>query len=98
MVVPGHIIYIVVLKLILPRLIWITGTFLIAFMVVAIIQVALLLYIAHISVPLLWKYGYDPDNNAIPCLMSLGDLFGTALFTAAYVILGLIGDPNGVLN
>ncbi|XP_015782099.1 solute carrier family 41 member 1 [Tetranychus urticae] len=98
MVVPGHIIYIVALKLILPRLIWITGMFLLAFMVVALVQVALLLYIAHVSVPLLWKFEYDPDNNAIPCLMSLGDLFGTALFTGAYIILRIIGDPNGSLN
>ncbi|XP_074595024.1 solute carrier family 41 member 1-like [Brevipalpus obovatus] len=98
MVIPGHIIYIVALKLLMPKFIWITGPFLTSYGVVAIVQVAILLYIAHVTVPMLWKMKFDPDNNAIPCLMSLGDLTGTAFFTLAYVILALMGDPNARLT
>lgn len=98
MVIPGHIIYIVVLKLLMPKLIWITTPFLLSYILVAMIQVAILLYVAHITVPLLWKLKFDPDNNAIPCLMSLGDLTGTAFFTFAYVIMALLGDPNARMS
>jgi len=50
-------------------------------------QVMLLLYLANWLVNFLWSKGCDPDNSAIPCLTSVGDLLGTILLAAAFYIL-----------
>ncbi|CAG2122498.1 unnamed protein product, partial [Medioppia subpectinata] len=63
---------------------------------VAVIQVSILLYIAHVLVPFLWSKKIDPDNSAIPGIMAMGDLIGTALLTIAFLVLVTIGDPNAV--
>ena len=47
----------------------------------------LLLYLANWLVNFLWSKGCDPDNSAIPCLTSVGDLLGTILLAAAFYIL-----------
>ncbi|CAG2108573.1 unnamed protein product, partial [Medioppia subpectinata] len=63
---------------------------------VAVIQVSILLYIAHVLVPFLWSKKIDPDNSAIPGIMAMGDLIGTALLTIAFLVLVTFGDPNAV--
>lgn len=58
------------------------------------LQVAFLLYSAHIMVHWMWVKRIDPDNSAIPYLTALGDLLGTALLAASFSILYEIGDKD----
>lgn len=64
------------------------------YLFVSIAQVIVLLYMAYIIVPFLWSRKIDPDNAAIPGIMSCGDLLGTAFLTCAYVFLSAMADPN----
>ncbi|RWS29138.1 Solute carrier family 41 member 2-like protein [Leptotrombidium deliense] len=66
MAIPGHIIYIVVIRIVQRDNVVITGYFVLLYLSSAAIQVAVLLYIAYVLVPLLWKRKVDPDNAAIP--------------------------------
>ena len=50
----------------------------------AIIQVAILLYLAKHLVAWLWNQNIDPDVAAIPYLTSLGDLIGGLLLAATF--------------
>ncbi|CAI5449189.1 unnamed protein product [Caenorhabditis angaria] len=58
------------------------------YMIAAIIQVMILLFVCQFLVALLWKWKIDPDNSVIPYLTALGDLMGTFLlfvvFSATY--------------
>lgn len=94
MSIPGHIIYVVTIRLIRSGSVFITLSFLSVYLFVSISQVMVLLYMAHVIVPVLWNRMIDPDNAAIPGIMSCGDLLGTAFLTAAYVFLTAINDPN----
>ncbi len=42
----------------------------------------------------MWEQKIDPDNSAIPYLTALGDLLGTALLAASFLILFAIGDKD----
>ena len=98
MSIPGHMIYIVTIRLIRSGTVFITLAFISMYLVSSIAQVIALLYMAHVIVPLLWSRKIDPDNAAIPGIMSCGDLLGTAFLTGAYVILNALSDPNIVLH
>lgn len=97
MAIPGHIIYIVTIRLIKSE-VSITAPFLFLYLTVAVLQVFILLYIAHLLVPFLWKKKIDPDNSAIPGIMATGDLIGTTFLTVAYIILYTVGDANGAMH
>lgn len=94
MSIPGHIMYIVTIRLIKSGDVLITLPFLVFYLLVAIVQVVILLYLAHLIVPFLWKKKIDPDNAAIPGIMATGDLIGTIFLTVAYFVLQSFGDPN----
>jgi solute carrier family 41 len=94
MSIPGHMIYIVTIRLIQPGQVFITFPFIAFYLTVAIVQVLILLYMAHLIVPFLWSKKIDPDNAAIPGIMSCGDLLGTAFLTIAYFVLVKLDDPN----
>lgn len=94
MSIPGHVIYIGTIKLIKFSSVSMTAPFIIFYLLAAIIQVSILLYIAHLLVPFLWTKKIDPDNSAIPGIMATGDLIGTALLTTAFFILVALHDPN----
>lgn len=61
--------------------------FVLAYLCVGVIQLMLLLYIAHILIHTMWKYKIDPDNSAIPYMTALGDLMGTSLLLVAFMLL-----------
>lgn len=94
MTIPGHIIYLLTMKWIQGPKVHLTGTFVFFYLITAIFQVIIVLYLAHITVPWLWKKGHDPDNAAVPGLMAMGDFFGSALLTLTFIILFSFGDPN----
>jgi len=64
------------------------------YLVAALLQVAVLLYIAFIMIHWMWKHKIDPDNSAIPYLTSLGDLLGISLLAIAFHFLYLVGDRD----
>ncbi|XP_014211175.1 solute carrier family 41 member 1 [Copidosoma floridanum] len=67
--------------------------FMLAYLTVTVLQVILLLYVAHIMIHVMWKYKIDPDNSAIPYLTALGDLSGSLLLAAAFLFLQQINHP-----
>ena len=72
----------------------ITPAFLLTYYVCCTVQVALMLYLGYMLVHLLWKFGFNPDNNSIPILTALADLMGSALFAMGFLFLYSIQDPN----
>ncbi|EGT45514.1 hypothetical protein CAEBREN_12330 [Caenorhabditis brenneri] len=55
------------------------------YMIAAIIQVMILLFVCQLLVSLLWKWKIDPDNSVIPYLTALGDLLGTGLLFIVFL-------------
>jgi len=88
---PGHVIFVVAIcsfdSLGPP-----TALFLLLYLVAALCQVALLLYLSHVLVYLMWSRATDPDNAAIPYLTAIGDLLGTAFLALSFVVLQLAQD------
>lgn len=68
MAVPGHVIYLMSIRLIKGNQVALTTPFVASYLLVAIVQVSILLYFAHVLVPFLWTKSIDPDNSAIPGL------------------------------
>uniref|UniRef100_A0A914WKI7 SLC41A/MgtE integral membrane domain-containing protein n=1 Tax=Plectus sambesii TaxID=2011161 RepID=A0A914WKI7_9BILA len=91
MVIPGHLIFTLAIYLAKAGSINVTVWFLVAYLLVAIIQVFMLLFICQWLVRLMWKRKIDPDNCAIPYLTSLGDLSGTGLLAVAFILLSAVG-------
>lgn len=92
MVLPGHIIFIYTINYMKAGHTSLTTLFVIVYLCAAILQVAALLYIAHIMIHWMWKRKIDPDNSAIPYLTSMGDLLGISLLAIAFQFLYLVGD------
>lgn len=96
MAIPAHLVYLGTLKLIQPEVITLSSTFVGIYLLVGITQLSFLLYLAHTLVPICWLRKIDPDNAAIPACMSAGDLTGTVLLTAAFLLMqafSLVDDP-----
>uniref|UniRef100_A0A914WKS0 SLC41A/MgtE integral membrane domain-containing protein n=1 Tax=Plectus sambesii TaxID=2011161 RepID=A0A914WKS0_9BILA len=91
MVIPGHLIFTLAIYLAKAGSINVTVWFLVAYLLVAIIQVFMLLFICQWLVRLMWKRKIDPDNCAIPYLTALGDLSGTGLLAVAFILLSAVG-------
>ena len=94
LVVPGHLIFIQGIKLLQAGHTSITLVFLQFYLLAALIQVFVLLYIAQIMIFWMWKKKIDPDNSAIPYLTALGDLIGTGLLSLAFYVLFIISDAD----
>ncbi|UYV62371.1 hypothetical protein LAZ67_2000320 [Cordylochernes scorpioides] len=98
MAVPGHLIFVFGIRMVQAGHTSVTPVFLVAYLLSALVQVALLLYAARVMVSWMWHRGVDPDNSAIPYLTALGDLLGTALLAVAFVVLFAIGDQDSDAN
>lgn len=94
LVLPGHIIFIYTIDYLKGGDSTLTFWFIIVYLFAAVLQVAVLLYIAYIMIHWMWKKGIDPDNSAIPYLTSIGDLLGISLLAIAFQFLYLFGDNN----
>ena len=92
LVVPGHIIFTLTISYAEAGHTSPTPVFLLAYMVAALLQVSLLLYICRVLVFLLWSWKMDPDNCAIPYLTAMGDLLGGAFLALAFLFLHLSGQ------
>ncbi|XP_077539709.1 solute carrier family 41 member 1-like isoform X3 [Haemaphysalis longicornis] len=94
MVVPGQLVFTYGIRLLKAGHTSITPVFLAVYLAAALLQVLLLLYVAHVMVHWMWSRGVDPDNSAIPYLTALGDLTGTALLALAFLLLDALGDGD----
>jgi len=90
---PGHVIFIFIIFSVkimsLPSFM-----FVLFYLIAALVQVAVLLYLCRILVYWMWKRGTDPDNAAIPYLTAIGDLVGTSLLALAFLSLEIMGDTS----
>jgi solute carrier family 41 len=94
MVIPGHLIFSYTISYLQAGHTSFTLIFMIVYLIAALLQVLLLLYIAQVMTLSMWKHHIDPDNSAIPYLTALGDLLGTLLLGIAFQFLFLIGDRD----
>nr|XP_037280892.1 solute carrier family 41 member 1-like isoform X2 [Rhipicephalus microplus] len=94
MVVPGHLVFTYGIRLLKAGHTSVTPIFLVVYLTAAVLQVLLLLYVAHVMVHWMWSRAVDPDNSAIPYLTALGDLAGTALLALSFLLLDAIGDGD----
>ena len=92
LVVPGHLVFTLTISYAEAGHTSPTPVFLAAYLLAALLQVALLLYICRVVVFLLWSWDMDPDNCAIPYLTALGDLLGGAFLALAFLVLHLAGQ------
>ncbi|TMW40164.1 hypothetical protein DOY81_014756 [Sarcophaga bullata] len=93
--IPGNILFIFVADYIHMSQSTITWVFAFSYLLASLIQLMLLLYIAHIIVHAMWKWKIDPDNSSIPYLTALGDLLGSSLLALAFIFLLSINKEYG---
>uniref|UniRef100_K7F5J2 Solute carrier family 41 member n=1 Tax=Pelodiscus sinensis TaxID=13735 RepID=K7F5J2_PELSI len=94
LVVPGHLVFLYTISSMQGGHTTLTLIFIVFYMMAALLQVLILLYIADWMVHWMWGRGLDPDNFSIPYLTALGDLLGTGLLALSFHILWLIGDRD----
>ncbi|CAF1065993.1 unnamed protein product [Rotaria magnacalcarata] len=85
--IPGHLTFMFLIWQLAVDHIQFSALFILLYLIAALIQVAIILYIAQWLVPFAWKQGHDPDNTCIPYLTSIGDLLGIALLTCVFILL-----------
>lgn len=98
LVVPGHLIFIYTIYYMKAGHTSITLLFNVFYLLAALLQVSVLLFISQWLVHRIWQKGDDPDNEAIPYLTAIGDLLGTGLLALAFQTLYLIGDGDADLG
>ncbi|XP_003384010.3 PREDICTED: solute carrier family 41 member 1-like isoform X2 [Amphimedon queenslandica] len=95
MVVPGSSLFLVLIHYIKAGHTTLSALFFISYLIVAIMQVAILLIFTDWMVHFIfWRLSLDPDNIAIPFITALGDFLGTGLLAGAFHILWLVGDRD----
>ncbi|CAB3379647.1 Hypothetical predicted protein [Cloeon dipterum] len=94
MVIPGHLIFSYTISYLQAGHTSLTPIFVVVYLLAALIQVSLLLYMSHVMVHWMWSKRIDPDNSAIPYLTAFGDLVGTGLLAIAFQFLYVIGDRD----
>uniref|UniRef100_H2ZNE9 SLC41A/MgtE integral membrane domain-containing protein n=1 Tax=Ciona savignyi TaxID=51511 RepID=H2ZNE9_CIOSA len=85
MVIPGQLIFLFTIEQLQAGHTSITPQFIAVYLMVSLIQVAILLHVCQWLVVRLWRKEDDPDNCAIPYLTALGDLLGTGLLAAGFL-------------
>lgn len=94
MSIPAHLLYFFVIRFIEGETAApVTVIFLGFYMLMAVLQVALLLYLAQNLVNALWRCSIDPDNYSTPILTATGDLLGCAFLLVVFVIASRFNDP-----
>ncbi|XP_064605028.1 solute carrier family 41 member 1-like [Liolophura sinensis] len=94
LVIPGHLIFMYTIAYMNAGHTAITLNFAVIYLTAAVLQVAILLYVANWIVHYIWKKGDDPDNSAIPYLTALGDLLGTGFLAIVFQILCMMGNKD----
>ncbi|XP_047203984.1 solute carrier family 41 member 1-like isoform X1 [Girardinichthys multiradiatus] len=90
LVIPGHLVFLYAISLLQGDEAPVTVAFTICYLCAALLQVAILLYVADLIVRLMWRRSLDPDNFSIPYLTALGDLLGTGFLALCFRCASLI--------
>ena len=94
MSIPAHLLYFFVIRSIEgENAVPVTVIFLSLYMALAVLQVAVLLYLAPNLVNLLWRCSIDPDNYSTPILTAAGDLLGCAFLLIVFMAAFQFNDP-----
>ncbi|KJH43684.1 divalent cation transporter [Dictyocaulus viviparus] len=100
LVVPGHIFFNWLIgifhfgSIIPPHGPLFTSLYLIA----ALTQVIILLYVCQYIVALMWSWRINPDNSAIPYLTALGDVLGTILLFLLFLFMDKVDSKEILVN
>ncbi|XP_055701228.1 solute carrier family 41 member 2-like isoform X2 [Phlebotomus papatasi] len=93
MSIPGQVVFIFVADAIHMSASTLDAAFVFTYLTANIIQITMLLFVAHIIIHAMWRWKIDPDNSSIPYLTALGDLSGSSLLLIAFIFLHAIGRP-----
>lgn len=94
MSLPAHLLYFFVIYfIVIDNTAPVTMIFLGLYTFLAVLQVAILLYMAQNLVNLLWRCSIDPDNYSTPLLTATGDLLGGAFLLVVFIIAYQLNDP-----
>jgi solute carrier family 41 len=94
LVIPGSAIFLLVIHVLNAGHTTLSPMFFFGYLLCAVLQVVILLAVADWMVHKIWRYGFDPDNVAIPFLTSLGDLIGTGLLAVGFQVMWYLGDRD----
>ncbi|XP_073327063.1 solute carrier family 41 member 1-like [Pagrus major] len=90
LVVPGHMVFLYAISLLQGDEAPISVAFSICYLCAALLQVAILLYVADLIIRVMWRRSLDPDNFSIPYLTALGDLLGTGFLALCFRCVSLV--------
>ncbi|XP_068997588.1 solute carrier family 41 member 3-like isoform X3 [Embiotoca jacksoni] len=90
LVIPGHLVFLYAISLLQGEEAPITIAFTVCYLSAALLQVAILLYLADLIVRSMWRRSLDPDNFSIPYLTALGDLLGTGFLALCFRCVSLV--------
>ncbi|XP_054833819.1 solute carrier family 41 member 3 isoform X1 [Eublepharis macularius] len=90
LVIPGHLVFLYTIHVLQGGHTSLTFSFVSFYLMAALLQVGILLYMADLIVRLMWRKGLDPDNFSIPYLTALGDLLGTGFLALCFYLVWLI--------
>ncbi|KAA8593255.1 hypothetical protein FQN60_009371 [Etheostoma spectabile] len=94
LVAPGHLVFLYTINSLRGGHTTLTPVFITFYLVAALLQVLILLYLADWLVHWMWGRGMDPDNFCIPYLTALGDLLGTGFLALCFHMRWFIGDRD----
>ncbi|XP_061474393.1 solute carrier family 41 member 3 isoform X4 [Rhineura floridana] len=90
LVIPGHLLFLYTIHFFEAGHTALTFTFVTFYLMAAVLQVGILLYLADLLVRLLWRKGLDPDNYSIPYLTAVGDLLGTGFLALCFQLVWML--------
>uniref|UniRef100_A0A914EIG6 SLC41A/MgtE integral membrane domain-containing protein n=1 Tax=Acrobeloides nanus TaxID=290746 RepID=A0A914EIG6_9BILA len=92
MLFPGNIVFLVLIFAIsIGNIALWNWVFFFLYLLAAFIHVSILLYVCQLMSRVYWRLKINPDNNTIPILTALGDLFGSLLLMAVFVLMSTFG-------
>lgn len=94
LVAPGHLVFLYTINSLRGGHTTLTSIFITFYLLAALLQVMILLYLADWMVHWMWGRGMDPDNFSIPYLTALGDLLGTGFLALCFHMRWFIGDRD----
>lgn len=89
LVIPGHLVFNMAIGLSQGFQVM-SLSFLLLYLLSALLQVGLLLHLASVLVTSMWAQAIDPDNAAIPYLTATGDLLGGAMLALVFHVVNTL--------
>ncbi|XP_051839014.1 solute carrier family 41 member 3 isoform X6 [Antechinus flavipes] len=98
LVIPGHLTFLYIIYLIEGENIKMHSLFVVFYLVAALSQVLILLYLAEMLVRVVWRQSQDPDSYSIPYLTGMGDLLGTSFLSLCFLSDSFFSDKMPLKN